>query len=151
MAALPLTHQAEELRMTTTRTKVALCVVLTLCGTLPAIAQNLGTPAEAIETLPGFSVERVLSADPKVHGSWINLGLDPKGRLLIGGQRGQPMTRVTLKDGKADKVEVLKLPVSEAMGILWAFDSLYVNGSDGRRFGLFRLKDKDGDDQYESV
>ena len=116
-----------------------------------AQANNAGTPAEALETLPGFSVERILSADKAVHGSWINMGLDHKGRLLLGGQRGQPMTRVTLKDGKADKVETLKLPVSEAMGILWAFDALYVNGSDGKRFGLFRLKDADGDDQYESV
>ena len=110
-----------------------------------------GTPAEALETLPGFKVERLLSADKAAHGSWISMGLDHKGRLLLGGQRGQPITRVTLKDGKIDKVEPLKLPVSEAMGILWAFDSLYVNGAEGNRFGLYRLKDADGDDQYESV
>ena len=127
----------------------------TLCLAASALAQNArqpqGTPAEALETLPDFKVERLVSADPRVHGSWISMGLDNKGRLLLGGQRGQPMTRVTLKDGKPDKVEALKLPVSEAMGILWAYDSLYVNGSDGRRFGLCRLKDADGDDNYESV
>ena len=130
------------------------CSLAVTLLTMPVLAfgqNNLGTPAEALETLPGFKVERALSADKTVHGSWISMGLDHKGRLLLGGQRGQPITRVTVKDGKADKVEVLKLPVSEAMGILWAFDSLYVNGSDGRRFGLFRLKDNDGDDQYESV
>jgi putative heme-binding domain-containing protein len=130
------------------------CTLAVTLVSLPVLASgqgNLGTPAEALQTLPDFKVERVLSADKNVNGSWISMGLDHKGRLLLGGQRGQPITRVTVKDGKADKVEVLKLPVSEAMGILWAFDSLYVNGSDGRRFGLFRLKDNDGDDQYESV
>lgn len=129
---------------------VCSCTLLVAAVSLRA-QNNQGTPAEALETLPGFTVERVLSADKNVHGSWISMGLDNKGRLLLGGQRGQPITRVTVKDGKADKVETLKLPVSEAMGILWAFDSLYINGSDGKRFGLFRLKDADGDDQFESV
>jgi putative heme-binding domain-containing protein len=128
-----------------------LTALVIACLANTARAQNLGTPAEALQALPDFKVERLVSADPKVHGSWISMGLDAKGRLLLAGQRGQPMTRVTIKDGKPDKVETLKLPVSEAMGILWAFDSLYINGSDGRRFGLFRLKDADGDDQYESV
>jgi putative heme-binding domain-containing protein len=125
--------------------------LLALCLSVPAFAQNQGTPAEALETLPGFTVERIVSADPRVNGSWISMGLDKDGRLLLGGQRGQPMTRVTIKEGKPAKVETLKLPVSEAMGILWAFDSLYVNGSDGKRFGLFRLKDADGDGNYDSV
>ena len=59
-----------------------------------ALAQNprqpQGTPAEALETLPDFKVERLLSADPKVHGSWISMGLDNKGRLLLGGLRHGP-------------------------------------------------------------
>jgi putative heme-binding domain-containing protein len=124
--------------------------VLALLAPAGALAAD-GTPAEAIQTLPGFKVERLLSADKAKNGSWINLGKDNKGRLLLGGQNGQPVTRVTIKDGKVAKEEVLKLPVSETMGILWAFDSLYVNGSRGGKFGLFRLRDKDGDDQFESV
>src|SRR6266516_854038 len=110
-----------------------------------------GTPAEALQTLPHFKVERLLSADKTTNGSWINLAKDNKGRLLLGGQNGQPVTRVTIRDGKVGKEEILKLPVSETMGILWAFDSLYVNGSSKGKFGLYRLRDKDGDDQFESV
>jgi len=109
-----------------------------------------GTPAEALQTLSGFKVERLISAEPKTNGSWINLGMDDKGRLLLGGQIDQPVTRVTINGGKVVKQEVLKLPVSETMGILWAFDSLYVNGSRGGKFGLFRLRDKDDDGQFES-
>ena len=84
--------------------------------------------SDDLATLPGFKVETILKADPKVNGSWISLAKDRKGRLLLGGQRGQPVTRVTIKDGKVEKAEPLKLPVSEVMGMLDAFDSLYVDG-----------------------
>jgi len=92
--------------------KLARTICLTtLCLAASALAQNArqpqGTPAEALETLPDFKVERLVSADPRVHGSWISMGLDNKGRLLLGGQRGQPITRVTLSGGSPAKVEAL--------------------------------------------
>jgi putative heme-binding domain-containing protein len=129
-------------------------VVAACClAALPLHAQD--GPADRIDVLPDFKVEHVLKADPKVHGSWINLGRDNKGRLLLCGQRNQPVTRLTLQDGKVAKEELLKLPVSEIMGILYAFDSLYVNGSgkdnSGKGvYGLFRLKDS-GNDQYDQA
>src|SRR2546429_1856118 len=48
--------------------------------------------------------------------------------LLLAGQRGQPVTRLTIKDGKIEFEEILNLPVTEIMGMLFAFDALYVNG-----------------------
>jgi putative heme-binding domain-containing protein len=110
--------------------------------------------ADELQTLPDFKVELVMPADKKVNGSWINLAVDTKGRLLLGGQRGQAVTRLTLKDGKVEKQEDLKLPVSETMGLLCAFDSLYVNGAgkapDGKTvFGLWRFRDTSGDGQYD--
>jgi hypothetical protein len=112
-------------------------------------------PADKLEALPDFRVEHVLRADPKQHGSWINLGRDPKGRLLLCGQRNQPLTRLTLKDGKVEKEEILKVPVTEIMGLLYAFDALYVNGQGkdnaGKNvYGLFRLKDS-GNDQLDQA
>ena len=103
---------------------------------------------------PGFKIEQVLKADPKTHGSWICMARDPQGRLLLGGQRGQPMTRLTLKDGKITNTEVLKLPVTETMGMLFAFDAFYVNanGTDHKGksgSGLFRLKDSKGDGNFD--
>ncbi|MBI3855872.1 MAG: heme-binding protein, partial [Planctomycetes bacterium] len=111
--------------------------------------------ADRIDVLPDFKIEQVLRADPKVHGSWINLGRDNKGRLLLCGQRNQPVTRLTIKDGQIAKEEILKLPVTEIMGILYAFDALYVNGQGptaaGKSvYGLFRLKDS-GNDQYDQA
>src|SRR5215831_11118009 len=84
-------------------------------------------PADRLEALPDFKVEHILRADPKLHGSWINLARDHKGRLLLCGQRNQPVTRLTIKDGKIENEEVLKLPVSEIMGILDTPEGLYVN------------------------
>jgi putative heme-binding domain-containing protein len=133
---------------------VSLCAGRLLAQDKPA----QDNPADKLDALPDFKVEHVLRADPKVHGSWINLGHDNKGRLLLCGQRNQPVTRLTMQDGKIAREEVLKLPVTEIMGILYAFDSLYVNGfgkvdanPNGRSvFGLFRLKDS-GNDQYDQV
>jgi putative heme-binding domain-containing protein len=113
------------------------------------------SPADKLDALPGFKIEHLLKADPKVNGSWINLAKDNKGRLLLGGQRGQPVTRVTLKDGQVEKQEDVKLPISETMGLLYAFDSLYVTGfgknNEGKGvFGFFRCKEG-ADGTYSDV
>src|SRR4051812_47700098 len=52
--------------------------------------------AENIQTLHGFKVEVLLKADPQKHGSWISMAKDDHGRLLLGGQRNQPLTRLTV-------------------------------------------------------
>src|SRR3954453_10218967 len=86
-------------------------------------------PADVIQALNGFRLELVLRADPQRQGSWISMNKDDKGRLLLGGQAGQPVTRLTLQAGRVVKEEALKLPVSEVMGILWVNGSLYVDGT----------------------
>lgn len=125
---------------------------------LAAPAARAAEPtADALQTLPDFKVEVVLKADKARNGSWISMARDDKGRLLLAGQRGQPVTRVTLDDaGKLAKEEQLKLPVSEAMGMLFVKDALYVNaaGKDpaGKTvFGLFRLRDPNGDGSFNSA
>lgn len=126
-----------------------------LLSTASLAAQD--DPADKLQALSDFKVEHVLRADAKIHGSWISMTRDPKGRLLLAGQRGQPVTRLTIKDGRIEKEEILKLPVSEIMGMLFAFDALYVNGggkdSAGKSagYGLFRLKDTKGNDEFDSV
>src|SRR5580765_2277752 len=86
-------------------------------------------PADVIQTLNGFKIELVQRADPQNNGSWISMTKDDKGRLILGGQRGQPLTRLTIADGKVAKEEILRLPVSEVMGALWVNDALYVDGA----------------------
>lgn len=112
---------------------------------------NIENAEEVLDTLPGYKIEHVLSADAKKNGSWICLAKDPKGRLLLGGQSGQPITRVTLKDGKCVKQEILTIPVSETMGMLFIGDALYVSGNGPQGFALYRCKDTKGDDSFDNV
>jgi putative heme-binding domain-containing protein len=109
------------------------------------------TSPSLLKSLPGFKIELLHTADPATEGSWICMCKDDKGRLIISGQNGQPILRVTLKDGKVEKIEKLNLPISEAMGLLYAFDSLYVNGAGPQGFGLYRCKDAKGDGQFSDV
>lgn len=117
-------------------------------GSGPVTVENA---VDGLDTLPGFKVEHILKADAKTNGSWICLAKDPKGRLLLGGQDSQPITRVTLKDGKVEKQEILRIPVSETMGMLYVGDALYVSGNGKRGFALYRCKDTKGDDSYDDV
>src|SRR4051794_8418967 len=81
--------------------------------------------------------------------------VDAKGRLYISPQQAAPeggLMRVTLNDkGQVAKTEWPKVKVSGAMGMLWAFDSLYFSGDgpDGR--GIYRLRDTNGDDELDDV
>ena len=108
-------------------------------------------PSEFLDTLPGFTIEHVLQADASVNGSWICMAKDPKGRLLLGGQNGQPITRVTLQDGKVVKQEILNIPVSETMGMLFVNNALYISGAGSRGFALYRCRDTKGNDSYDDV
>jgi putative heme-binding domain-containing protein len=111
---------------------------------------------DALETLPDFKVELIRTADPATEGSWISIAKDPQGRLLLGAEKKEPISRLTIKDGQVVQAEILKIPLSEVMGMLFAFDSLYINGRgiapDGRDvFGLFRCRSSHGDDDYDQV
>jgi len=117
----------------------------------PVPVKKVVTQPEALQALPGFQIELLHTADPVTEGSWICMCKDNKGRLIISGQRGQPILRVTLKDGKAAAIDKLNLPISEAMGLLYAFDSLYVNGQGPQGYGLYRCRDTRGADQYDDV
>src|SRR4051794_21438037 len=86
--------------------------------------------------------------------------LDPKGRLIVSDQGEQGLFRVTpppvgnaLRGAPFEvQVEPLKVPISGAQGLLWAFDSLYVmNNSSPDSCGLYRCRDTDGDGELDNV
>lgn len=105
-------------------------------------AKKAATQPEELYAAPGFKVELLYTADPTAEGSWINMCTEKPGKLIISGQQGQPILRLTIKDGKVAGVEKLDLPISQAMGLLYAFDSLYVNGFGPNRFGLYRCREQ---------
>ncbi len=107
------------------------------------------TPAESLKVADGFKVELLRSAQPG-EGSWVSMTVDDKGRLIVSPQDKQPMLRFTIgKDGKIAKMETIELPVRSAMGLLYAMDSLYVNGNGPEGYHLYRLTDTNGDDQFD--
>lgn len=110
----------------------------------PPKKQPVAQPAD-LYVAPGFKVELLHVSDPGTEGSWINMCREKPGKLIVSGQGGQPILRFTIADGKVAGVEKLNLRISEAMGLLYAFDSLYVNGNGPKGFGLYRCKeDTDG-------
>ena len=114
-------------------------------------APPTATLAEKLTVLTGFKVELIRSAEPG-EGSWVAMTVDHKGRLIISPQNNEPMVRVALSnEGKVSKIENIDLPPRAAMGLLYAFDSLYVNGKGKDGLALYRLRDTDGDDQYDNV
>ena len=136
---------------------------LTLIGALafasePALAANLAemaTPPGQFKVAKDFKVELIHSVPKDQEGSWVSVCLDPKGRLIVSDQYGK-LYRLTLPPlGTADgvKIETIDLPVGQAQGLLYAFDSLYVmvanEAYEGR--GLYRLRDTNGDDKFDEV
>ncbi len=47
--------------------------------------------------------------------------------------------------------EKVPVPVGDAMGMLWAFDSLYVSGQGPQGRGIYRCKSSKGDDQLDTA
>ena len=79
--------------------------------------------------------------------------------LQIAGALGEEPVSVTLPrkpmivSGEKALVEKIPAKIGEAQGLLWAFDALYVVVNKGKDYetGLYRVTDKDGDDQLEHV
>jgi len=107
----------------------------------------------------GFKAEILFSPTTSDSSSWVSMAMDPKGRLLASDQYGalyriQPAALGS--DPTTTKVEKLDIALGHAQGLLWAFNSLYVvvnseEGVDGRGSGLYRVRDTDGDDQFDKI
>ncbi|MEO8616652.1 MAG: c-type cytochrome [Luteolibacter sp.] len=115
---------------------------------------------DGIQVAPGFTVELLYTVPKEQEGSWIALTEDNKGRLIASDQYGG-LFRVTLPAAGSDqdpKVEPLKLPngsdgkpIGGAHGLLYAFDSLYVMINEMAGKGIWRIRDTDGDDQFDKA
>jgi putative heme-binding domain-containing protein len=141
---------------------------LALLLTLPITADDkaptnaagpTATPAETLKVKKDFKAELLYSVPKEVQGSWVNLCVDPKGRLITSDQNG-PLYRITPPaigaPASDTKIEKLDLPLGGAHGLLWAFDSLYVMVNESvtvngvkPQHGLHRVRSKDGGDTFE--
>jgi putative heme-binding domain-containing protein len=90
------------------------------------------------------------------------MAVDAKGRLYISCQGKPPgagfkkddkwggLYRVTLDGrGQVAQWEQVLVPIGDAMGMLWAFDSLYVSGDGPEGRGIYRLKTEHAEDALD--
>ena len=129
-----------------------------------------GSKIDKLKLLPGFKAEHLYSPSDNKQGSWVAMTFDDKGRMITSDQYGF-LYRLQLppvgSGAQQPKIEKLKVGVvapgdttvgmGYAQGLLYAFNSLYVmvnnreNKNFGKGSGLYRLKDTNGDDQYDEV
>ena len=124
--------------------------------TTALFADNAATAVKDLFVKEGFAVELLYSVPKEEQGSWVSICTDPKGRLIVSDQYGAlyrfapPAAGATLDPATIEKID---LPIGQAHGLLYAFDSLYCMVAndvfEGR--GLYRLQDTDGDDTYDKV
>lgn len=122
-------------------------------------APDIATAPKDITAPPGFKLEILHTVPKSEQGSWVSMTVDKKGRLLCGDQYGgiYRLTPPPLASGDKAVVEKLDLPIGGAHGLLYAHDSLYVMLNEGGapeakglKPGLYRLKDRDGDDHFDA-
>lgn len=109
---------------------------------------------DVFNVLPGFQVERLFTVPKEELGSWVAIGVDPRGRIIASDQGALGLCRITpppIGSDQPTKVERLDLEISAAQGILCAFDSLYLSVNGGPGSGLYRARDTDQDDQYDEL
>jgi len=126
---------------------------VSLNGARLAGAPGMATAPNAIQTLPGFEVELVYSVPKGEQGSWVSMTVDQKGRLITSDQGGS-LYRVTPgKTSEETKVEKLSVPIGQAQGLLCVQNKLFVvvNGNAAQGSGLYRITDKDNNDEWDTV
>ena len=112
------------------------------------------TPADQLKLPEGFNAEIIYNVPREEQGSWVALTTDNEGRLIAADQGDKGLFLITpskFGDGESGtKVEKIPVDVSNAQGLLWAFDSLYVMRN-GQGSGLWRVTDSDGDGQLDKA
>ncbi|MGK0236570.1 MAG: hypothetical protein ACI92G_000025 [Candidatus Pelagisphaera sp.] len=121
------------------------------------INENRATPVDEKTVADGFKVELLYSVPGDTQGSWINLALNGKNRLIASDQFGGLYRFPAPAAGEVldpSLVKAIPVDMKAVNGLLWAFDSLYVGVNDYRdkeRSGLYRITDTDGDDELDHV
>ena len=123
----------------------------------PVVGENKATPVSRFKVPAGFKVELIYSVPGGPQGSWVNLCVDPKGRIIASDQYGGLYRFAAPAPGESlDPAKVEKVPaeIRAVNGMLWAFGALYVGVNDYENkipSGLYRITDSDGDDQLDKV
>jgi putative heme-binding domain-containing protein len=135
----------------------ALLIPLLLAATA-SFAQIAGqaTPVDKIKIAKGFKVELLYSVPKETEGSWVAMTQDDKGRMICSDQYGA-LYRITPpaiggSPGET-KIEKLSIDFGHCQGLLYHAGALYgvVNDEVYQGRGLYRCKDTNNDDQFDTV
>jgi putative heme-binding domain-containing protein len=112
-----------------------------------ALQATSATPAGEIRALPGYRVDLLRAALPE-EGSWVALALDDKGRAIISREdKGLLRMALPAHPGGLTPAEIIDNSLLEVRGLLCEGNTLYAHANNSRQ--LVRLRDADGDGQYE--
>ena len=123
----------------------------------PVVNENKATPIDRIKVAKDFRVELLYSVPGEAEGSWVNLCLDDKGRIIASDQYGGLFRFAAPPAGRPldpNKVEKMAVEIRAVNGMVWAFGALYVGVNDYEKkipSGLYRITDTNGDDQLDRV
>jgi putative heme-binding domain-containing protein len=136
--------------------KTALFPLLLIATSAFAQLADQATPADKVKIAKGFKVELLYSVPKEQEGSWVSMTQDDKGRMICSDQYGglYRITPPALNGSPGEtKVEKLKIDFGHCQGLLFHKGSLYgvVNDEVYQGRGLYRCKDTDGDDQFDTV
>lgn len=114
------------------------------------------TPVDKIKVAKGFKVELLYSVPKDTEGSWVAMTQDDKGRLICSDQYGALYRLTPPAVGSSageTKVEKLSTDFGHCQGLLFHAGALYgvVNDDAYQGRGLYRCKDTNGDDQFDTV
>ena len=101
---------------------------------------------QSIRHVDGFKVELLRTAKSG-EDSWISMCFDQRGRILLGLDK-MGVARLTLEKGNQPKFEKIENSLKHCRGVLFAYNSIYVNATDSKK--LVRLLDQNQDDLFES-
>lgn len=122
-----------------------------------AKGKEASTATSAFQLQSGFEIDLIRSA-AKDEDSWISMEFDPQGRIIIAREKSG-LIRLTLGGKGVKNIEVINKDLPEIRGVLFAHGCLYVNSNThnvrktprDRTGGLYRLRDTNGDDQFDEV
>ena len=121
------------------------------------VGENKATPPERIHVAKDFKVELLYSVPFAEQGSWVNLCVDGKGRIIASDQYGGLYRFAPPAPGQPlDPATISKVPapIKAANGLLWAFDALWVGVNDyenGENTGLYRVTASRTDGDLDTV
>ena len=122
---------------------------------IAALRVPTATPVAEMKIAKDFRVELLYTVPKDQEGSWVCMCLDTKGRMIVCDQHGglYRLTLPPLDKTAPPTIEKIDVDIGEAQGLLWAFDSLYVNVNKATKYphGLYRVRDTDGDDKLDRV